>query len=168
MKRPRETGAFFMSQRWTGRVIARIVAASEPTDMDTRPTRWGRAVLLGILAEIGTIVAIVLTVTVYNILVPGRTEAEYAAFGTRVGAIIGLTVGTLLTLIFARVVIRSVTSRFYEHGLVVAAAAVALQLGGSLAGHGALPKLVLVGIALKLGAGVLAGWERARIAPVGA
>jgi hypothetical protein len=88
----------------------------------------------------------------------GLTESDYAAFGERVGALVGILGGTLYTFIFARRLMRSVSTRFIAHGIVVALAAVALSVGGSIAGHHGVPSGYLIASCLKIIAGALAGF----------
>ena len=131
-------------------------SASAP--ITDRRTRWPAAVGYGLLAEVATIATIILVVIAYrNLIAPGLTDAAYAAFGERAGALVGVSAGTLFTFIFARRLMRRVSTRRVEHGLVVALAAIALSVGGSIAGHQGVPSLYLAASALKLGAGALAG-----------
>ena len=76
--------------------------------------------------------------------------------------IVGLVGGTLFTFLFARRLMRRLSSRFVAHGIVLALAAVALSLGGSIAGHHGVPRAYILASVLKLAAGVLAGSAYAR------
>jgi hypothetical protein len=107
------------------------------------------------VATIATIIAIV---TLYRfVLAKGASDSDYAAFGARVGEIVGIVGGTLYTFLFARLVTRRVSAHHVAHGILVALAAIALSVTGSLAGHHGLPGGYLIATALKLGAGWLAG-----------
>jgi hypothetical protein len=124
-----------------------------------RGNRWLRAVGYGLLAEVATIVTIVVIVMLYQYAIArGLTDSEYAAFGERVGAVVGIVGGTLYTFIFAQRLMRRVSTRFIAHGIVVALAAVALSVGGSIAGHHGVPSGYLIASALKIIAGALAGF----------
>jgi hypothetical protein len=124
-----------------------------------RGDRWLRAVGYGLLAEIATIITIIAVVMLYTYAIArGLTESDYAAFGERVGALVGILGGTLYTFIFARRLMRSVSTRFIAHGIVVALAAVALSVGGSIAGHHGVPSGYLIASCLKIIAGALAGF----------
>jgi uncharacterized membrane protein YdjX (TVP38/TMEM64 family) len=101
------------------------------------------------------------------VLAKGLAESSYAAFGESVGAIVGIVGGTLYTFLFARLLMRRLASDFIAHGIVVALGAVALSVAGSLAGHRGLPGAYLLASVLKVGAGALAGFLRARSAAVG-
>jgi hypothetical protein len=113
----------------------------------------------GFLAEAATVVTIILIVMAYRFVIArGLSDADYAAFGERTGEIVGIIGGTLYTFLFARLLMRVVGGRFVAHGLVVAVIAVAFSVGGSIAGHHAIPPAYLLASALKLAAGGLAGF----------
>lgn len=123
-----------------------------------RSDRWLRAVGNGLLAEISTIITIVLIVLLFKyVLARGLSAAEYTAFGAGVGGIVGPLGGTLYTFLFARRLMPRIVSRFIQHGIVVAFAAIALSVAGSIAGHQGVPASYLVASALKIAAGALAG-----------
>ena len=134
-------------------------ATSISHDSPGRRGRWLRAVAYGLLAEIATIITIVLVVLLYQyVFARGLTKADYAAFGQRVGAIIGPIGGTLYVFIFARRLMPGVSSGFVAHGIVVALAAIALSVGGSIAGHQGVPAGYMLASALKIIAGASAGF----------
>ena len=125
----------------------------------TRRGRWLHAVGYGLLAEIATIITIVLVVSLYQyVFVRGLTKADYMAFGQRVGAIIGPIGGTSYVFIFARRLMPKVYAGFVAHGIVVALAAIALSVGGSIAGHQGVPSGYMLASALKIIAGASAGF----------
>lgn len=128
-----------------------------------RGDRWLRAVGYGLLAEISTIVTIIAITMLYRyVFVRGLTEASYAAFNERTGAIVGIVGGTLYTFLFARRLMSRISVRFIAHGIVVAVAAIALSVLGSIAGHQSIPPAYILASALKLAAGVLAGFLAAK------
>jgi len=128
-------------------------------EISARKDRWLRAVGYGVLAEIVTIVTIVVVVLVYKyVFARGLPEADYTSFGERTGAIIGIVGGTLYTFLFARRLMPRISSRFVAHGIVVALAAVALSVAGSIAGHQGVPAGYVLASALKIIAGALAGF----------
>jgi hypothetical protein len=57
---------------------------------------------------------------------------------------------------------RRISSQQVAHGIVVALAAVALSVGGSIAGHQGVPAAYLLASALKIAAGALAGFMATR------
>jgi hypothetical protein len=125
-----------------------------------RRHRWLRAVCYGLLAEIATIVTIVAIVMVHRyVLAKGLGDDYYAAFGERVGGIVGIVGGTLYTFLFARALMRRLSANFVAHGIVLAVVAVALSVGGSIAGHHGVPTGYVIASALKLAAGALAGFQ---------
>ena len=128
-----------------------------------RGDRWLRAAGYGLLAEISTIVTIIAITMLYRyVFVRGLTEPSYAAFNERTGAIVGIVGGTLYTFLFARRLMRRISARFIAHGIVVAVAAIALSVLGSIAGHQGVPSAYLLASALKLGAGALPGFLAAK------
>jgi hypothetical protein len=121
--------------------------------------RWLRAVGYGLLAEVATIITIILVVIAYKyVFARGLSEPEYAAFGQSAGEYIGVFGGALYTYIFARRLMPRITSRFSEHGMVVALGAIALSVAGSVAGHQSVPPAYLVASILKIVAGARAGF----------
>jgi hypothetical protein len=136
-----------------------VTTASVPANRD----RWVSAIGYGLLAEIATIITIVIIVSVYRYgVVRGLSPEAYAAFGEKVGSVIGLVGGTLFTYLFARLLMRRLPANFIAHGIVVAVTAIALSVGGSIAGHGSVPAAYIVASLLKFAAGALAGWQAQR------
>jgi|SRR2546423_1422064 len=124
-----------------------------------RRDRWVRAVGYGLLAEIATILTIVAVVLVYRyVFARGQSDADYLAFAQRVGAVLGVIGGTVYVFLFAHRLMRRLSSGFVAHGIVLALAAIALSIGGSLAGHQGIPPAYVLASALKLAGGALAGW----------
>ena len=123
-----------------------------------RRDRWLRAVWSGFLAEVSTILTVILIVQAYvHLFTRGLSDAEYVAIGQRIGGIVGIIAGTLFTYLFARLLMLLLTRRFVEHGLVVALTAIVFSVGGSIAGHHGVPLLYVLASILKLAAGALAG-----------
>lgn len=128
-------------------------------EIPARRDRWLRAVGYGLLAEIATIVTIIFVVMLYKyVSVRGLSEAAYAAFAKRTGAAIGILGGSLYTFSFAWRLMPRISSRFIAHGIVVALAAIALSISGSIAGHQGVPSRYPLASALKIIAGALAGF----------
>jgi hypothetical protein len=128
-----------------------------------RRDRWVRAVGFGLLAEISTIVTIIAITMLYRyVFMRGLTESAYAAFNERTGAIVGIVGGTLYTFLFARRLMRRISAALVAHGTLVALAAIALSVLGSIAGHQGVPPAYILASALKLGAGALAGFLAAK------
>jgi hypothetical protein len=128
-----------------------------------REDRWLRAVGYGFLAEVATVLTIILIVQVYTRLVaPALTDAESVAFGRRVGGIVGTVGGTLYTYLFARLLMRCLAGRFIAHGVLVALTAIAFSVAGSVAGHQGVPAGYILASLLKLAAGALAGFLYSR------
>jgi positive regulator of sigma E activity len=132
------------------------------TENLARGDRWLRAVGYGLVAEIATIVTIIAITMLYRYVLRGLTEPSYAGFNERTGAIVGIVGGTIYTFLFARGLMRRISARFIAHGIVVAVAAIALSVLGSIAGHQSIPPAYILASALKLAAGVLAGFLAAK------
>ncbi len=129
--------------------------------------RWLRAIGYGLLAEIATIFTIVAVVLAYRyVFARNLSDEDYVSFAQRAGAILGVIGGTLYVFLFASRLMRLLPAHFVAHGLVVAIAAIALSIGGSIAGHQGVPSAYLLASALKLLAGGLAGWMAANRAHV--
>ncbi|HMG96825.1 MAG TPA: hypothetical protein VK565_11015 [Gemmatimonadaceae bacterium] len=125
--------------------------------------RWLRAIGYGLLAEVATIVTIILVVMAYKyVFARGLSDPEYAAFGQRAGGYIGVVGGAIYTYIFARWLMPRLSSRFSEHGMVVALAAIALSIAGSIAGHQGVPVAYIAASILKIVAGATAGFVYSR------
>ena len=121
------------------------------------------AIGYGLLAEIATIITIVIIVSIYRYgIARGLSPEAYAAFGEKVGEVVGIVGGTLFTYLLAHLLMRKLTRNFVAHGIVVAVTAIALSVGGSIAGHGSVPAAYVVASLLKLAAGALAGWQAQR------
>jgi hypothetical protein len=111
-----------------------------------------------LLAEIATVLTIILIVMVYRYgFARGLSDADYAWFGERAGEIVGTIGGTLYTYVFAQRLMRLLTDRFVAHGVVVALTAVAFSIAGSIAGHHGVPSGYVLASVLKLAAGALTG-----------
>ena len=122
--------------------------------------RWLAAVGYGLLAEISTIVTIVLIVTVYKYgIARGLSDAAYAAFSDKTGGAVGVVGGTLFTYLYSRILMRRLTTNFVAHGIVVALVAIVLSVMGSIAGHGTVPAAYILASILKLIAGWFAGFQ---------
>jgi hypothetical protein len=128
-----------------------------------RGDRWLRAVGYGFLAEALTVITIIAIAMAYRFLFArGLSDADYAAFGMLTGKTIGIVGGTLFTFLLARLLMPQLTRHFIEHGLLVAATAIAFSVGGSLAGHKGVPDGYLLASVLKVAAGALAGFLYSR------
>lgn len=113
----------------------------------------------GLLAEVCTVLTIIAIVMIHRyVLQRGLTTSDYAAFSERVGGIVGIIGGTLYTYLFAQLIMRRLDAGYLAHGIIVVLAAVALSVGGSLAGHHGVPAGYLIATALKIAAGALSGY----------
>jgi hypothetical protein len=92
----------------------------------------------------------------------GLSPAEYTVFGMRTGKTVGTVGGTLFTFLSARLLMPRLDRHFVLHGLVVAAAAIAFSVAGSIAGHQGLPAGYALASTLKVGGGALAGFLYSR------
>jgi len=121
---------------------------------------WLRAIGYGLLAEVATIITIIAAALLHHyVFRRGLSDAEYAAFGEQAGAVLGVLAGTIFVYLFANLLMRRVTANHVAHGIVVAIAAIALSVGGSLAGHHGVPRAYLFASLLKLVAGAFAGFR---------
>jgi len=117
----------------------------------------------GLLAEIATIATIITVVMLIKYAsFQNLSDAEYASLGQRVGKYIGVYGGAIYTYIFASRLMPKVSSRFSEHGIVVALAATTLSIAGSIAGHQGVPSEYIFATLLKIIAGARAGFVHLR------
>jgi hypothetical protein len=122
--------------------------------------RWLRAIGYGLLAEIATILTIIGAVVVHRyVFKPGLSDAEYASFGAQAGAVLGVLAGTIFVYLFANLLMPRLAANHVAHGMVVAIGAIALSIGGSLAGHHGVPRAYILASLLKLAAGAFAGFR---------
>src|SRR5947207_11496562 len=129
-----------------------------PPEIVRQRDRWLRAIGYGLLAEIATIVTIIAIAMAYRyVIARGQSDADYTAFAERIGAMVGVVGGTVYVFLFARRLMRLLSARYVAHGVVVAIAAIALSVAGSLAGHRGVPAAYLLASGLKLIAGGTAG-----------
>jgi hypothetical protein len=125
-------------------------------------SRWPRAVLFGLLAEITTIIAVIAVVTAHSVATGGPMIDMTSRFATVWGAGIGIVGGAFFVYLFARWIGALVSQRHIAHGLVAAAAAVLLHVAGSLHSPENMRWLQIGADALKLAAGALGGWVSSR------
>jgi hypothetical protein len=92
--------------------------------------RWGRVVAAAVLSEALVIAVLVATTTAYRFLIaPGRTAAEYDAFGELAGYYMAPAAAGFATFFGALWVGRKLTSAFRVNGALVGVAAVVLTAG---------------------------------------
>ena len=127
-------------------------------------TRWPRAVLFGVLAEITTIVVIIAVVTAHSVAAGGPMIDTSSRFAMIWGATIGIVGGAFFVYLYARWIGGLVLQSHIAHGLVVAAVAILLHIVGSLRSPENMRALQIAADALKLFAGALGGWVAARFA----
>ena len=127
-------------------------------------SRWPRAVLFGVLAELTTIVVIILIVTAHSVATGGPMIDTTSRFAEVWGAALGIVGGAFFVYLYARWIGSLVSQRHIAHGLVVAAAAILLHIAGSLRSPENLRALQVAADALKLVAGALGGWLASRFA----
>lgn len=135
---------------------------TSPTIRARRYT-WLRTIGYGLLAEIATIATIIAVMMLIKYAsFQNMSDAEYASLGERIGKYIGVYGGAIYTYIFARRLMPRVSSRFSEHGIVVALAATTLSIAGSIAGHQSVPSEYIFATLLKILAGARAGFVHLR------
>ncbi len=133
----------------------------------TGRNRWLAALGYGLLAEVCTIVTIIFISLIYKFGVArGLSDAAYEAFNQKMGGFVGIVAGTLFTYLFARMVVRRVSTNFIAHGLLVALTAIVVSVSGSIAGHQGVPSGYILASILKLVAGWFAGFQGRKPATV--
>ena len=92
--------------------------------------RWGRVVVAAVLSEAVVVAVLIVTTTAYRFLIaPGKTGAEYKAFGELAGYYVAPAAAGLATFFGALWVGRKLTSGFLANGTLVGATAVVLTGG---------------------------------------
>jgi hypothetical protein len=100
-----------------------------PLKVDSR-IRWGRVAVAAVLSEVVVVAVVIVTTTANRFLIaPGRTAAEYAAFGELAGYYVAPAAAGLATFFGAFWVGRKLTAAFLANGTLVGAAAVVLTGG---------------------------------------
>ncbi len=100
--------------------------------MDTKQSsiHWVKILVAGLLAEIVTIIIIVLAVTIYNFTIgSGQTEVQKQAFAAQAGFYVAPVASIVLTFLFAFWVGRKVKSKIVLHGTLVGVVATLLSVG---------------------------------------
>ena len=120
--------------------------------------RIGRIILFGVLAEVATIIVIVLVLAVHKqFIAAGQPQAVIGEFAERAPAVLGPAAGILFVFIGALLATRPLEQDFRRHGLLVGVVSALLTLPGLLAGDPSQRPIYLGSIVLKLVAGYLAG-----------
>jgi len=79
---------------------------------------------------------------------------------------LGVLAGTIYVYLFANLLMPRLVANHIAHATVVAIAAIALSVGGSLAGHQGVPRAYILASLLKLAAGAFAGFRASRRTPL--
>jgi hypothetical protein len=139
---------------------------TSPPEVANR-NRWLSAIGYGLLAEVCTVITIILVVSVYRYgIARGLSDDAYTAFGQKAGGVIGIIGGTLLVYVFARLLMRRLSGNYVAHGAVLAITGIALSVGGSIAGHQGVPSGYILASILKLLAGWFAGFQSQKPATI--
>lgn len=120
--------------------------------------RVARAILSGLLAEVLTVITVMVAIYGRQLVAALPPEA-LQQYGQRAAAIVGPVFGIIYTFLMALWVVRRVDGRYVAHVLLVAAAAVVLHTLGTFGAPGGYQVMYAVADACKvvaaLGAGLL-------------
>jgi hypothetical protein len=120
--------------------------------------RFGRVIAFGVLAELATMLVIVVTLTIHSrVIAAGQSQDVIDDFARQVPAVLGPLGGILFTLVAAILATRPLADRIREHGAWVGVVSAAITLPMLIASTEADRPLYLAAIALKLVAGVMGG-----------
>lgn len=120
--------------------------------------RFGRIVAFGLLAELATILLIVLTLLIHSrVFAAGQPQAVVDAFAQRLGAILGPVAGGVFTFGAAMLCTRPLEGRFRTHGVLVGVVAALLTVPGLMSAAASQRPLYLAATLLKLLAGLAGG-----------
>ena len=120
--------------------------------------RVGRILAFGVLAEVATIVLIVLVLTVHSrVVAAGQPQSVIDGFAERAPAVIGPVAGALFTFIAAIFATRPLAARFRTHGLLVGVVGALLTIPGVLSAVAGMRVVYAASMVAKLVAGFLGG-----------
>jgi hypothetical protein len=124
--------------------------------------RWGRVVVAALLSEVAVVAVLTIMITTYRFFIsPGRTTAEYQAFGELAGYYVAPIGAGLATFRGALWVSRKLTSGFITNGVLVGVVAVVLT-GGFLFVAKPEDRLMYgVSFLLRVLGGYIGGWGSA-------
>jgi len=123
---------------------------------------WLRALLFGVLAEVCTILTVVVVVYGHRLTGGAQSEQQLEEFGLRAAAVVGPVFGVIYTFLMALLVVRRVGGRYLAHALLVAAGAIALHLLGVLGAPGGFRAVYVYSDLLKLVAGAVGAFVGGR------
>ena len=124
----------------------------------TSGIRWGRVILGALLSEAAVIIILAATIMVYRFVIsPGRTSAEYQAFGELAGYYVAPAAAALATFFSVLWVARKLTSDFVLNGTLVGAAAVLLTVGFLFGAKPEYRLMYIVSFLLRIAGGFLGG-----------
>jgi hypothetical protein len=124
-----------------------------------------RALLFGVLAEVFTIITVILVIYGHRFMSGGQTDQQLQEYGLRAAAVVGPVFGVIYTFLMALWVARKVEDRAMTHGLLVAVGAAALHVVGAFGAPGGFRAIYAVADLLKLAAGAAAGFLGGRPSP---
>ena len=116
------------------------------------------ALFAGVLAEVFTIITVVIVVYGHRLVAGGQSEQEMQAYGLRAAAIVGPVFGVIYTFLMALWVLRKVNDRHLTHALLVAVGAIVLHLLGAFGAPGGFRAIYAYADLLKLVAAGLAAF----------
>jgi len=94
------------------------------------PIRWGRVVVAAVLSEVAVLAALGLIIATYRFLIaPGRSAADYQAFGDLAGYYVAPAAAGVAVFFGAMWATRKLTSGFIANGTLVGVTAVFLTVG---------------------------------------
>lgn len=114
---------------------------------------WGRIVIAAVASEAGVIAVLFAAITLYTLLMPALTDAQYSSLGEEIGYYVAPTAGAITTFIAVLWATRRLTSAFIAHGMLVGVTSVILTAGFILSARPDHRVMYLIAFALRLLAG---------------
>jgi len=123
------------------------------------------AFFAGVLAEICTIITVLIVIYGHRLFAGAQTQQAMQDFGLRAAAVVGPVFGVIYTFLMALWITRKVTGRYLTHAMLVAAGAIILHLLGAMGAPGGFRAVYVYADLLKLaGAGLAAFIARRAVA----
>src|SRR5438094_1109025 len=115
------------------------------------------AFFAGVLAEICTIITVLIVIYGHRLFAGAQTQQEMQDFGLRAAAVVGPVFGVVYTFLLALWITRRVKGRYVTHAMLVAAGAIVFHLLGAMGAPGGFRAVYVYADLLKLaGAGLAA------------
>lgn len=127
--------------------------------------RWGRVLVAALMSEVAVLVVLGLIIAAYRFLIsPGRSDADYQAFGNLTGYYLAPPAAGMAVFFGALWATRKLSTGFIANGTLVGVSAVILTAGFLFAARPEDRLMYVVSFMLRIVGGWLGGWVAHRAA----